>query len=94
MENTKENFRYDYQNALKDYMCIEFKKTRSELGFTQQQMAEILQMDPRSYRSLEKGEFACGALSLALYIVFCCSDISRLTNELQKLFSTIKNHVA
>lgn len=37
-------------------------------------MAELLAMDARSLREIEHGSASCGALSLALYLLFCCDD--------------------
>ena len=94
MKITKDNPRGDYQEALKSFMQIEFRKTRSELGYTQSQMAELLKIDVRSYRSLEKGEYSCSALSLALYITYCCPNVTILSDGFKKLFEEIQNSVA
>ena len=49
-------------------------KTRNDLALTQEQMAQILDMAPRSFVELDHGKATCSGLTLALYLTYCCED--------------------
>jgi len=60
--------------ALQTYLIERLSKVRFDNQMTQAQFAEILLIDPRSYAAIEKGEHGCCALTLMLFLVFCCED--------------------
>lgn len=83
-ESTKMN-RTEMQNVLKSFLHEQLVKTRFQLGLTQEEMAEILAMDTRSYIELDHGNNACGTLTLILFLLYCCDDPNKLLDELRKL---------
>lgn len=79
---------------LKEVFYTNLINTRSSLGFTQSQMANILYMDPRSYIDLDHGKCSCSALTLALFLIYCCSDKNLFFEELQEAFEKGTDTVA
>lgn len=67
----KEEFKMPEQKSrkLKSFLACQFKKKRLEKRLTQAQMAESLQIDPRSYADLEHGKFLCSTAVLTLYLL-------------------------
>ncbi len=57
-----------YQSELKLYLRNVLLPVRRELGFTQDQMASVMRMTPRSYSGLERGEAGPSAVSLAFLL--------------------------
>ncbi len=55
--------------------------TRYQLKLTQDDMAEILMMDVRSYVELDHGCSGCSALTLCLFLVFVCENPSEFLNK-------------
>lgn len=60
--------------AMKDFFRTQVILTRDRLCLTQAKMARKLFMEDRSYAALESGESGCGALTLALFLIYCCDD--------------------
>lgn len=75
-----------YLDILKKIFHKTLLKTRAENGLTQAKMAEILAMDERSYVYLEHGKTCCGALTLSLFLIYCCSDAGGFLDELRKAY--------
>lgn len=77
-----------YRNILKSFFCDYLVKTRLELKITQSKMADFLHMDDRSYIELEHGNYCCSAITLVLFLIFCCHDslgfLAELKSALQK----------
>lgn len=71
--------------AFRDAMMKHFKNARSDKGLSQARFAELLLMDPRSYADLEKGASCCCALTLLLYLVFCCRDVQGFVDEMRQM---------
>ncbi len=63
-----------FQNALTKYFSCQLLRTRDQLGLSQTEMAECLAMDRRSYVELEYGRHCCSAVTLVLYLLYCCED--------------------
>lgn len=88
------------QNALhqiiKEYLCEQIKAFRAENGWSKKTMAEKLYMDTRSYSNLEKGNYACGTVTLIsfLFTVLPADRRLILLDELQKLISKILSGAA
>ncbi len=66
--------RNQYQNALTKYFSGQLLRTRDRLGLSQTEMAGHLAMDRRSYVELEYGRHCCSAVTLVLYLLYCCED--------------------
>lgn len=60
--------------VIKNHFCKHIIVTRHKYRWTKKKMAEALDMDDRSYAYIEKGEFACSAATLVLYLVFVLRD--------------------
>ena len=56
------------------------------MKYTQAQMATVLFMDDRSYVELDHGHSCCSALTLALYLIYCCNDPIAFLDSLRKVF--------
>lgn len=54
--------------VLKSCMKNEFRNKRAELGISQEQMAENLNISLRSYSNLEHGKYCCSLLTFVNYI--------------------------
>ncbi|MBQ8603565.1 MAG: hypothetical protein IJ410_01800 [Oscillospiraceae bacterium] len=46
-------------------------------------MAEILMMDVRSYVELDHGCSSCSALTLCLFLIYCCEEPYSFLDELK-----------
>lgn len=56
-------------NILKQDLREKVLCERARLGYTQKQMAEILEMSERSYADIESGVSACGTLTAVLLLI-------------------------
>lgn len=86
--------RRQYQKALKSCFHSSLVRTRKALAFTQAQMAERLAMDDRSYSELDHGRSGCSAITLALFLVYCCRDPLGFLGELKNAFETENDDAA
>ena len=75
-----------YAEILKLFFCKKLLQCRGSLGLSQEEMAHRLLMAPRSYIDLEHGKTCCGALTLALFLVYFCDDPMTFLTELQHAF--------
>ena len=71
---------------LKQFFYERVLVTRARLRLTQAGMADVLCMDTRSYVDLEHGKACCGALTLALFLLYCCEDPGQALDELKAAF--------
>lgn len=65
--------------VIKTHFCKHITATRRKFKWTKHKMAEKLDMDDRSYSDIEKGEFACSAVTLVLYLVFVLQEEEQIT---------------
>ena len=82
------------ENILKTHFYNELTKTRTRLNYTQAKMADILVMDERSYVELDHGNSLCSALTLVLFLIYCCADVSEFLFSLKIAFEEIDNDAA
>lgn len=75
-----------YTNILKTQFYRHLIETRATLGLTQEQMAETLVMDVRSFMYLDHGKHCCSALTLSLYLIYYCPDVDAFLQELKTAF--------
>ena len=83
-----------YQDIFRRVFCENLMRTRAENGLTQAKMAEMLVMDDRSYIELDHGKSGCSALTLALYLIYCCADAGAFLRELREAFEKGADSVA
>ena len=72
-----------YHKVLKHCFNRVLVRTRAEQVLTQNQMAEKLAMDERSYIDLEHGKSCCSAVTLVLFLIYCCRDPLGFLEELK-----------
>lgn len=85
--------RNHYKLIFKKYCHDRIPSTRTTMKLTQAKMANILCMDTRSYAELEAGGSACGGLTLALFLIYCCPSPQDFLDDL-KIFFEKANDVA
>ena len=73
-----------YQNVMKQQFRDSLLRNRDRLDLTQAKMAKKLLLEDRSYAALESGESCCGALTLALFLIYCCDDPETFLDDLRK----------
>lgn len=83
-----------YLAALKTFFHQRLTETRASRQMTQAQMAQQLEMDERSYVYLDHGQSSCSALTLALFLLYCCSDPLVFLRDLQLAFEEASDHAA
>ena len=83
-----------YRNVLKHHFHVHLVQIRTAYGLTQSEMAEKLSMDDRSYIDLDHGKTCCGAVTLALFLVYVCDDVQEFLEELRRAFKTAFNQAA
>ncbi len=79
----KVTLRKFYQQILKEIFYKHLTKERSRLNLTQEKMAEILSMDTRNFVNLDNKKNSCNALTLSLFLIYCCQDPIEFLKELQ-----------
>lgn len=80
--------RKTYRDILKHQFHARLIRVRTALGLTQAQMAEKLSMDDRSYIDLDHGKTCCSAVTLALFLIYVCDDVTEFLEELRHAFET------
>lgn len=80
--------RKTYQKVLKNCFNRVLLRTRTEQMLTQSQMAARLAMDERSYIDLDHGKSCCSAVTLALFLIYCCRDPLGFLEELKNAIET------
>lgn len=83
-----------YQSVLKNYFRDTLIHTRDALELTQAQMAEKLAMDHRSFAKLDHGINCCSAITLALFLIYCCDDPMCFLRELKVALEAENDRVA
>ena len=79
-----------YWHALKKITHDSILHTRTAvLKISQEQMAAKLHMSVRSYAYLESGASCCSALTLVLYLLYYCPDVSGFLSELRTEFEKV-----
>lgn len=86
--------RKHYLEILKAFFHHQLFITRETLRFTQEEMAHRLAMASRTYVDLDHGKTSCSALTLALFLIYVCTDPTAFLGELRDAFETANNKVA
>ena len=82
--------RNKYNYILKKLFCKNLIIARKAIHRTQAQMAELLQLDDRNYFNLEHGHSSCSSLTLALFLIYCCTDPVSFLLEIKIAFEDIQ----
>ena len=83
-----------YQRTFKNFFYNDLIKTRTRMKYTQSQMADLLVMDDRSYAELDHGNSCCSALTLVLYLIYCCDDPLAFLDTLRKVLENLEDDAA
>ena len=83
-----------YQKTFKKFFYNDLIKTRAKMKYTQAQMASLLEMDDRSYVELDHGNSCCSALTLVLYLIYCCNDPMAFLESLRKVLEATEDDAA
>lgn len=83
-----------YRQILKTFFRDKVLRTRDDLGMSQEDMAHILTMAPRTFIDLEHGKTGCSALTLALFMIYICKNPAAFLEELRNAFETDRNKAA
>ncbi len=86
--------RKTYLGILKKVFYEQLIRERDKRRLTQCQMADKLSMDPRSYIDLDHGKSGCSALTLVLFLIYCCSDVDKFLKTLKQEFEKQNDIVA
>ena len=83
-----------YMNVLKLFFYNRLIITRETMRLTQSQMSELLAMDERSYIELDHGKSCCSAVTLILFLIYCCDEPMQFLIDLKNEFEKSADHVA
>lgn len=75
-----------YQTVLKPFLQEKLLKVKNTYRYTNEQMAEILEMDPRSYADLSKGKSCMSSVTLILFLLRFCDDKDEFFVEVMVIF--------
>ena len=78
--------RKHYTKVLKSFFHQKLFLSRVHLGITQEEMADKLSMSSRTYVDLDHGKTGCSALTLALFLIYICTDPLEFLEELRDAF--------
>lgn len=82
--------RNDYTKVFKMTFHKALCRCRADLGISQDEMANRLEMGCRSYVDLDHGKSGCCALTLALFLVYVCEEPLSFLNDLRYAFEKCK----
>ena len=74
-----------YLQLLKVFLCKEFRRAQKEKGLTQAEMAEILEIDIRTYSNISRGKSICSTLTFVLFLLYCCDDPRKLLEDFREV---------
>lgn len=86
--------RRHYTKVLKSFFHQKLFRSRVNLGITQEEMADKLSMSSRTYVDLDHGKTGCSALTLALFLIYICTDPLEFLEELRDAFEREDNKAA
>ena len=86
--------RKTYTEALRKTFCDKIRLRRAELDISQEEMASHLEVATRAYINLEHGDACCGALTLALFLIYICDDATFFLADLRNAFEVCKHEAA
>ena len=93
-ESERACVRKQYRASLTRVFHAYLIHTRQSLGLTQQEMAQKLEMDERSYVELDHGKSCCSAVTLLLFLIHCCKDPLRFLEDIRSSFQKASDDAA
>lgn len=84
----RQDFRRKFHYEMRRYMRTYFIRLRGKMELTREQMAELLQMDTRTYADKENGTDLCGLITF-IALLRICPDKSGLLNDVLKIFTEV-----
>ncbi len=72
-----------YLKPLRAFMASDFYTTRKALSITQMEMADMLDIDLRSYADLEHGASLCSTRVFLRYIFLCKKDRMQFLKDIE-----------
>lgn len=82
--------RNTYRTILKKYLHERILADRLKNGLVQEEMAERLQIDWRSYIDLEHGKNLCSTTTFITYLLEFCDDPKDVLEEIRELFNKVQ----
>ncbi len=82
---------HPYKDALKPFISQQLTECAKELSLTQEQIAELLEIDTRSYVYLQAGVYMCSATTLLLFLTRVCPNPEQFLKEAKEYFDKFKN---
>ena len=86
--------RKQYAKIFKVFFHEKLFRRREDMGITQEEMAHRLAMASRTYVDLDHGKTGCSALTLALFLIYICTDPLAFLEELRNAFENSDNKAA
>lgn len=86
--------RKQYTKIFKVFFHEKLFRRREDMGITQEEMAHRLAMASRTYVDLDHGKTGCSALTLALFLIYICTDPLAFLEELRNAFENSDNKAA
>lgn len=84
-----------YKLLIQRLFSSHLRQYRGQRGLTQEQMAELLCMAPRSYADLESGAYCCSGLTIILFLLLLeDEDILHLLHNARKQLREAAQHDA
>lgn len=80
--------RKQYQAILRKVFNEELIHVRNDLSLTQEEMASLLSMDPRSYIELDHGKSGCSAVTLSLFLTVVAKEPEDFLSKLREEFES------
>lgn len=68
-------------------------QTRNELGLTQAQMSEKLNISERAYANLESGRSCCSTITFVLFLLLCTDINNDFLENLRNSFNEIYERI-
>ena len=72
-----------YKDSMKPFIHAEITNTVKELALTQEQTAEILGIEDRTYYYFKSGKTMCSATTLLIYLACMCPDTKKFIAKLK-----------
>lgn len=86
--------RKQYAKIFKVFFHEKLFRRREDMGITQEEMAHRLAMASLTYVDLDHGKTGCSALTLALFLIYICTDPLAFLEELRNAFENSDNKAA
>ena len=75
--------RNQHSKVFKTFFHEKLFRRRTDLGISQDEMANRLEMGCRTYVDLDHGKSGCGALTFALFLIYICDDPMTFLKDLR-----------